>query len=269
MNYIGVDIGTTNIKIIEVNENFEILKKEIYDNNDPKNSLKSFLVDNNIDLSNINFIAATGVGVEKLGDVFHEITIKKVSEFIAIAEIGKMYSNELDNVVASIGTGTAFIKNKNNEITHAGGTGVGGGTLINLCNRIIPHISFERINRITKNGELNNVDLWIKDVTNEKIETLPENVTAVNLGKLTQDTSNEDLILGIVNMVFETVGVMSALIAKNNDIKNIVCIGQIVKMPYAKEVFKKIELLHNVKFIIPEDPEYMVALGSIINFTKQ
>ena len=263
MNYIGIDIGTTNVKIIEVNQNLEILKKDIFKNDNAKKILEKFIKNNKIDLSNIEFIVATGVGAQKLDDTFENIQVKKVSEFSSIAEAGKLYGNNSNFIVASIGTGTAFIKNKNGKITHEGGTGVGGGTLINLCDRIIPEITFEKINRITKEGNLNNVDLWIKDVTEEKIKTLPPDITAVNLGKLSNKTSNDDLIFGIVNMIFETVGVMAALIAKNNEIKNIIAIGQITKIPYAIEVFKKIELLHNVKFIIPENSEYMVVLGAI------
>lgn len=263
MNYIGIDIGTTNIKIIEVDEKLNIIKKQIFEKQNLNNVLNGFIKQNNLDLKNIKEIVATGVGAQKLDDTFENIQVKKVSEFLSIAEAGKLYSNNSNFIVASIGTGTAFIKNEKGKITHEGGTGVGGGTLINLCDRIIPEITFEKINRITKEGNLNNVDLWIKDVTEEKIKTLPPDITAVNLGKLSNRTSNEDLIFGIVNMIFETVGVMAALIAKNNGIKNIVAIGQITKIPYAREVFKKIELLHNVKFIITENPEYMVALGAI------
>ncbi len=268
MNYIGIDIGTTNIKIVEVDEKLNILNRNIYDNKNPKESLENFVRNNKINLTNIGYIYATGVGAQKLDNIFENIQIKKVSEFLSIAEVGKVYCPDSSYVVASIGTGTAFIKNKNGKITHEGGTGVGGGTLINLCDRIIPEITFEKINEIIKEGNLNNVDLWIKDVTEEEIKTLPPDITAVNLGKLSNKTSNEDLIFGIVNMIFETVGVMAALIAKNNEIKNIIAIGQITKIPYAREVFKKIELLHNVKFIIPDNSEYMVALGAI-NMTQK
>ena len=49
----------------------------------------------------------------------------------------------------------------------------------------------------------------------------------------------------------------------NEEIKKIIVTGQIAKIPYAKEVLNKIEILHNVEFIIPENAEYMTALGAI------
>lgn len=174
-----------------------------------------------------------------------------------------MVLKDEDFIIASAGTGTAFIKNENGNITHMGGTGIGGGTLINLCKKIIPDITFEKINKSIQKGSLEKIDLKIKDVTTNNIETLPKDTTAVNFGKLDNKATNDDVIIGIVNMIFETIGVMSALIAKGEKIKKIIVIGQIAKMPYAKEVLTKIEKLHNVEFIIPENAEYMTALGAI------
>ena len=70
-------------------------------------------------------------------------------------------------------------------------------------------------------------------------------------------------------MIFETIGVMAAFAAKGNNINRIITIGQLVKMPYAKVVFDKIELLHHVEFIIPENPEFMVALGAVKSYLKE
>ena len=64
-------------------------------------------------------------------------------------------------------------------------------------------------------------------------------------------------------MIFESIGVMAAFAAKGANIKNIVAIGQITKMPYARQVLDKIEKLHNVKFIIPENAEYATAMGAV------
>ena len=35
-----------------------------------------------------------------------------------------------------------------------------------------------------------------------------------------------------------------------------------------KEVIKKLEKLHNVNYIIPENPEFICALGAIENYKK-
>ena len=268
MSYIGIDIGTTNVKIIETDERLEPINKAIFEKDDPNNALNAFLKDNHINMDNVTKIVATGVGINKLDKSIDNIEIVKVPEFIAIAKGGKIILKDEDYIVASVGTGTAFIENKKGEISHLGGTGVGGGALINLCKRIIPEISFEEIDEITKNTSLEKIDLWIKDVTDEEIKTLPKNITAVNLGKLNEKSTKEEMVLGVVNMVFETIGVMAALASKKDSIKNILVFGQLANLPFAKEVFNKVEVLHNVKFIIPQNPEYMVALGAIYSVEK-
>ena len=270
MNYIGIDIGTTNIKIIETDSSLNIINKTIFDKENPTKILEHFINDCKVDINNIECIVATGIGSNKLGISFkNKIKIIEISEFLAISNAGKSALKKDNYLVASIGTGTAFIKNKNGEIAHVGGTGIGGGSTINLCKRIIPEITFGDINTITKTNSLENIDLHIKDVTDLEIKTLPKDITAVNLGKLNNNTTPQDLILGIVNMTFETIGVMASLAAKIDKLNLIVVIGHLAKLPFAKEVFNKIELLHNVKFLIPEDPEYAVALGGIIEYLNK
>lgn len=263
MSYIGIDIGTTNIKIVETDEELNLKNKIILEKMDSTNALQKFINENNINLKNIEKIVATGVGTSDIEEKFLNIEIIKVPEFIAIANGGKIVGLDENYIVASIGTGTAFVKCRNKEIEHIGGTGVGGGTLINLCRKIVPNIEFDEINKAIEEGNLENVDLMIKDITKEEIKTLPKDITAANFGKLSNQATKEDIIKGIVNMIFESIGVMSTFAAKGANINNIVAIGQITKMPYARQVLDKIEKLHNVKFIIPENSEYMTAIGAV------
>lgn len=259
MNYISIDIGTSNIKIIETDEKLNIKNKMILDKINPNTALEDFINENNINLEKIEKFVATGVGASNMEEKFLNKEIINVQEFIATGNIG-----EGDKfIVASIGTGTAFIKNENGQITHLGGTGVGGGTLINLCKKINPEINFEDIRKIELTGTLENVDLKLQDVTTEEIKTLPKDTTAVNFGKLNEKATNEDIVLGIINMIFETIGVMAAFAAKGSDITNIIVIGQVATISYARKVFDKIEKLHNVKFTISQNAEYGTAIGAV------
>ncbi len=258
MNYIGIDIGTSNIKIIEVDKKINIKNKMILKKDIPERALEQFINKKNINLENIDKIAVTGVGANNMADKFFNKEVVKVPEFIAIGSVG-----EGKFIVASVGTGTAFIKNENGVITHLGGTGIGGGTLINLCKKINQRINFEDIKKAELTGTLKNVDLTIQDVTTEEIKTLPKDTTAANFGKLNEKATNHDIILGIMNMIFETIGVMAALGAKGSNIINIIAIGQTVNIPYARKVFDKIEKLHNIKFTIPQNAEYGTAIGAV------
>ena len=259
MNYISIDIGTSNIKLIEIDEKSNIINKMILNKIIPEKALGNFVKEKNINLENIEKIIVTGIGANNVKVEVLNKPVVKVPEFIATGNI----RTKENFIVASIGTGTAFIKNENGKITHLGGTGVGGGTLINLCKKINPEVDFETITNAQLTGNLENVDLTIQDLTTEEIKTLPKDITAVNFGRLNNKASDSDIILGIMNMIFETVGVMAALATKGSNITDIIVIGQLANIPYARKVFDKIEKLHDVRFIIPENAEYGTAIGAL------
>lgn len=262
MSIIAIDIGTTTTKIIEYEDN-KILNKEIYPTGNPENILDEFIEKNEIIARDIKCIVTTGIGEKILTTNRWNISMKTVAEFIAIAEGGIYLSNKKEALVVSVGTGTALIKVDEDSIEHLGGTGVGAGTLINLCELITGISNFEEIVEYAKKGDLKNIDLRIGDITNEEIPTLPKDLTLSNFGNLNKNTKKEDLVLGIINMVFEVIGMMAAFSLKNDTIKDAILIGNIVKIPRVKEIIKKIEKTQGITFTIPENPEFAVALGAI------
>ena len=189
---------------------------------------------------------------------------KIIKEFDAIGTGGLYLSGSEKAIVVSIGTGTAFVRADKLNLKHLGGTGVGAGTLTNLCKRFAGTKDFDEILNLSKIGNLDNVDLKIGDITEEKINTLPSDLTLSNFGNLKPSASNSDIILGILNMIFETIGMMAAFSSINDDIKEIVLIGNIVTLPCVKSILKKIENLYDISFIIPNEAQYAVALGAII-----
>ena len=64
-------------------------------------------------------------------------------------------------------------------------------------------------------------------------------------------------------MVFEAIGMMAAFATVNDTIKQIILVGNIVSLPETKEILRKIEATHKVEFIIPKNPQYAVAYGTI------
>ena len=132
-----------------------------------------------------------------------------------------------------------------------------------MCKLIAETNSIEEIIEYAKKGDLENIDLRIGDVTEQEIKTLPKDLTLANFGKLNSGTKKEDVILGIINMIFETIGMMAAFSLKNDTIKDIVLIGNIVKIPRVKKILEKIEKLQGIRFIIPKNPEFAVVIGAI------
>lgn len=121
MHTICVDIGSTITKIIEVDKNNKILNKNIYQKEDPKKLLKDFIESNNIKQEDIEAIVTTGVGrIEE--KEYSKIPVVYIDEFKSIGLGGLIASNKEKVIVASIGTGTAFIKANKNKIEHLGGS---------------------------------------------------------------------------------------------------------------------------------------------------
>lgn len=263
MNIIGIDSGSSTIKIIEVNEQKEILHKLILNKVPTMQALEIFINKEKIDVKNIQKIVLTGVGKDEIKEDIYNIPTIKVDEFISIGMGGLNLSNQKKGLVVSIGTGTAFVEARGKKFKHIGGTGIGGGTLLNLCKQIADCDSINKINETIKNGNLNNIDLRIQDITTKEIKTLPPDITSANFGKLSENATKEDLCMGIVNMIFETIGVMAVFGAQRTRLKNIIVVGNVATMPYIKIVLKKIEKLHNVKFIIPKQAQFATVIGAI------
>ena len=146
--------------------------------------------------------------------------------------------------------------------------GVGAGTLTKICNSFAKTNSFDEIIELSKKGKLDEIDLKIGDVTNKEIKTLPKDLTLSNFGKLNKKAKKEDIVLGIVNMVFEVIGMMCAFALKNDTIKDVVLIGNVTTLPRVKQILKKIEIMQGINFIIPKNPQYAVALGAIKEIEK-
>ncbi len=263
MSILGIDIGTSTTKIIEYKDG-NILNKKIYENiknSSYENFMRDFIINNNTE--KIERIVFTGIGAEKINKNNYSIPVDVIDEFLAIAKGGLVLANKQQAIVASIGTGTAFIRATQDSVKHLGGSGVGAGTLTNICNQFVGTKNFKEILEISKNGDLSKIDLRIGDIIQKEITTLPQDLTLANFGKISNDVSKADIILGVVNMIFETIGMMAAFITINDYIKDVVLIGNISTIPAVKEILKKIENTHKINFIIPQNSEFGVALGAI------
>lgn len=138
-----------------------------------------------------------------------------------------------------------------------------GGTLINLCRKILKIQTFEEIKQACARGNLKNIDLTIGDVSKNDIEILTKDITSSNFGKFNNNATNDDIALGIANMIFETIGMMAVFATQNKKTKNIIITGNIANIPQINEALAKIEKMHNVKFIIPKNAAFGTVIGAI------
>ncbi len=265
---IGIDVGGSTTKIVGFEGN-RLLEPFLVKANDPLASLYGafgrFTAINNIPLSEIGRIYVTGAGSSFVDKSIYGLPTEKVEEFDATGR-GGLYLSGLDEaIVVSMGTGTALVYAKRGMIyEHLGGTGVGGGTLIGLCKRLMSLSDADAISDLAKDGDLCNVDLLIKDISCGNIPTLEANATASNFGALSELATNADIALGVLNMIFETAGVLAVFGARLKKLEKIVLTGNISVIPQARERFDILEKMFGVQFIIPDNSAYATVIGAAL-----
>ena len=160
MSILGVDSGSSIVKLVLIDKKGEILHKAMLNKTPILQAIETFTNNNKININSIEKIVLTGVGKDEVEGNIYNIPTIRINEFEAIGIGGLYLSNQQNGLVISIGTGTAFVKATQKHCEHIGGTGVGGGTLLNLCKKFGNVNSFKErkthvknVKRTVKNAE--------------------------------------------------------------------------------------------------------------------
>lgn len=273
---IGIDIGGSTTKIVgfrkDSNTENNLIEPLFVRATDAITSVYGafgkFTMQNGLELSDIDRVLMTGVGASFIDKPLYSLPCEKVSEFKCVG-LGGLYLSGLDDaIVVSMGTGTALIhaKNQNGKVKteYLGGTGVGGGTLLGLSKKMIGVDTIEHLEQLCADGNLDNVDLRIKDISGDKSFQINEEITASNFGKLSDIANNNDIALGICNMVAETVAMLAVFAARSYGLKNVVLTGNLTTLKPIASVFDGLEKNFGVKFIIPKLSQFSTVIGAAL-----
>lgn len=137
-----------------------------------------------------------------------------------------------------------------------------------LSRHIMHETEANVIEELAAKGDLSKVDLMISDITANEVGKLPSHITASNFGKKTGSASNEDICAGLVNMVFQTIGMLSVFALRNDTIKDVVLTGSLACtcLESAKQVLHTVEEISDVKFFIPKDATFATAIGAALPY---
>ena len=265
---IGLDIGGSTTKIIGLGPD-GLIDQELVKASDPVASafgaLGKFLSENGLVLADVEKIMVTGVGASYLQGNLLAVRTIRTQEFRAIG-LGGLYMTGLESaIVVSMGTGTAIVKATPSGVEHLIGSGVGGGTLLGLSNRMINVRDFDHFASMAERGDLSHIDLTIRDITRDQIHGLSPDTTASNFGKTDDSATSEDVALGIVNLVFQSIGTSAVLAARTCGISTIVFTGNLTQIDQGKKVLRSFTDLYGVKVIVPEAAEYATAIGAALS----
>ncbi len=218
-----------------------------------------------ISFGEISKIAVTGGKSKKFfGKKFCGIPIVHVDEINAIGFGGKFVSGEMDCLAVSCGTGTCIVNVNGKIAKHFGGTGVGGGTILGLSKLLVGTSDLKKLEKLSSNGKLSNVDLSVGNVIGSGIGIVPANATAsnfANLGKF----SKSDLALAIQNLAGEVVAISSIFAARDLDCKKIVFVGKTVSLKKVRASIEKVCKYYGVKALFPKNGRIATAIGAAIS----
>lgn len=266
-NVLGIDIGCSTTKIVGFDGDNLIgaLQAEAGDRQTALYGvIGKFLHLYHIKPGDIDEIFLTGVGASFFEKDLFDIKTHRISEFRAIGRGGLKVSGLGEAIVVSVGTGTAVVRANSEGDRHLGGSGVGGGTLLGLSSLLIDEADLCKISSLADKGELGNVDLLIKHIVKEASASLPMNATASNFGNVDRSASREDLALGIISMVVQTVGMIAVFACANDTIKDVVLTGAATKLPQCAQIMNQIQNMTGVRFHIPENAVYATAIGATV-----
>ena len=268
---IGIDVGGSTTKIVgfkDMGGKREIFAPQFISANDPLTStygaFGKFTDENRIAISDIDRVFMTGVGASYIKRNLYGIDCIRVPEFTCIGRGGLYLSGLDDALIVSMGTGTAIVHaSKSGGMKYLGGTGVGGGTLVGLSKLMCGAESIDHIVEIASTGNLANVDLRIKDMTaKDALGGLPGDMTAANFGNVSEIAEKGDVALGILNMVYEAVAMVSVFAARQAGVKDIVLTGNLTRLDFCAEKFREINGMgYGVNFIIPEMSQFSTVIG--------
>ncbi|MBQ8158824.1 MAG: type II pantothenate kinase [Prevotella sp.] len=268
---IGIDVGISTTKIVGLRDGRVVSPIRITAADQVTSLYGAFgkyLHDNRIELKDVEQVMVTGVGSTYVNEPLFGITTQKVDEFVADGLGARFESGLTKAIVVSMGTGTSFVQCDGDDIRHIGGLGIGGGTLQGLSRVMLNTRDWKQIQSLAMKGNIHNINLQIGDISRQPLPGLPMDATASLFSKAQYDAPKEDIALGIITMVLQTIGSAAILAALNSGIKDFVLIGNLTLLPQCKDVYPMLEKLYGVHFLIPKYSEFCTSIGAALAYQK-
>jgi len=267
---IGIDVGISTTKIVGINRDGEVISPIRIRATDPITSLYGafgkYLYDNKIQLCDVDHVMLTGVGSAYINKPIYGLPTDKAEEFLSDGLGARFETNHDRMVVVSMGTGTSLVKCDGTEIKHIGGIGIGGGTLQGLSRLLLKTDDIKTVSELAREGDVSKINVLIGDISANPLPGLPMTAIASLFGNAQTDASREDIALGLIWMVLQSICSASILSSIGSGIKDFVMIGNLTLLPQCKLVFPATEELYKVKFTIPQYSEFCTAIGAALEY---
>ena len=126
----------------------------------------------------------------------------------------------------------------------------------------------KQIVELADGGNLANIDVQIGDISPHPLPGLPSDATASLFGNAKSNAAREDIALGIITTVLQTIGSSTILSSLGSGIKKYVLIGNLTLLPQCRRVYPALERMYGVEFVIPTHSEFCTAIGAALCYKK-
>ncbi|HLZ72837.1 MAG TPA: Fumble domain-containing protein [Dehalococcoidia bacterium] len=226
------------------------------------------------DLRELNWIAVTGGRHQFLPDAINGTPLVKVGELQAIGRGGLLASGLDQALVVSLGTGTAMVGARGEQVRHLGGTGVGGGTLLGLSRLLLGTADAATIDELARQGDPERIDLTVGDIVGGPVGMIPANATASHFGKASGivagpwvgdevQAGREHVAAALMNMVGQATVRLALLAANANGYPSLVLIGHLADLDGIRKAAGMIGALFGGEIMVPANPGFAIALGAL------
>ncbi len=274
--YVVIDFGLTNLKIARADASGEISELGAYPN--PFRRMHAGVLREALKLDGVTGpvtrFVVTGGQSGRLPDAVDGVPVIKIPEVEAIGRGGLLLARRAriapaprEALVVSCGTGTAMIAARRDGCRHAGGTAVGGGTLLGLGRLLLGVTLAHDIDALAQEGNAANVDLTLLEATGGEFGQLPPDATAVNFGKLAADSalapSRADLAAALVTMIAQTIALIAINTAKHEALDTVILVGRLAGLPSIQEQLFRTASMYRSNFVTPEQGGYAPLFGAL------
>lgn len=255
---LGIDRGYSSTKVVLIQGRDLVFKKLI-----PGSQKSDKILEDLAHRYPIRQIVTTGGSPMK--------GLKRVGEIEAINAGGLFLAKKKKGLVVSCGTGTCLTYSDAKKVSHLGGTGVGGGTLLGLGHLIAGTSKMELLVQEALKGNARAVDLTVGDIVGARLGVLAQDVTAANFAKM-DSWKKQDLLAGLFNMVAEVIAALCVqahcaqtlgVQAVGRD-RDIILTGRVPLLKPIRQRLAYYSKKFGKNFIILKDSEYATALGAAL-----
>lgn len=269
---VGIDAGGTLTKIAYYNGENKLSFEKFYSYDLQK--IKEWLHNNKF----IAKLCITGGKAKQLQELlsnsYETITLNEFDTTITgvqyILSKEKITTNNF--VLTNIGTGTSIHYVHDKHYARAGGTGVGGGTIMGLSKLLTNIDHFEDVIPLTKIGSRKELDITVGDIYGGILSPIDNSLTASNFGKTTKTVSNynsSDLLATVQGLVGEVVTALSLQFAEAKGIDHIIYIGStLCNNVHLQNIISSYTEYQNKIPIFIQDGGNSGAIGALLHIAK-